>query len=72
MNAFSSYCLSPHFTDYIINGDSLWVGWSKVRNNPAAHPASRTMGTVSLSQWYSGWGMALTIHLDLAMKLKEE
>jgi hypothetical protein len=30
------------------------------------------MGTGSFSQWYSGRGMALTTHLDLAKKLKKE
>jgi len=36
------------------------------------HPASRTMGIGSLSRRYSGWGVALTTHPDVALRLKKQ
>jgi len=42
------------------------------QNGPAAHPASCTTDTGSLSQGQSGRGMALSTHPHLAPSLKKE
>jgi len=42
-----------------------------VQTGPGAHPAYYTTG-MGLAQELSSWGMALTIHSHLALRLREE
>jgi len=42
-----------------------------VQTGPGAHPAFYTMG-MGLAQGLSSWGMALTTHPHLALRLREE
>jgi hypothetical protein len=54
--------------------ESRWGGgiFSLVQTDPAAHPASFTMGTGSLSRGQSGRGVTLTVHPLLAPRLKKK
>jgi len=69
--------LFSRFSDLLRTGqsrDRIRVGASfptPVQTGPEGHSAFCTLGTGSLSRGYSRWGVALAIHLDLVLRLKE-
>ena len=68
---FFTVCSDSSFgiaTRYGLDGPGIESRWgarfsAPAPTGPGAHPASYTMGTVSLSRGYSGRGVAFTTHL---------